>query len=366
MKVLMTADAVGGVWTYAMELIGALDRRDVQVVLATMGAPLSPPQRSDVRRLPNAHVVESRYRLEWMEEPWSDVDRATEWLLRLEADEAPDLVHLNDLVRGHAGWRVPRLVTVHSCVLSWWRAVHGRPPDGMAEYRTRVRDSLRAADVVVAPTAAMLRAAEREYGRLERRRVIPNARDPRLFPTGPKESFIFGAGRVWDEAKGLATLDAATARLEWPVFVAGPRRYADGRRLHFRHARLLGTLEPPALARWMAAAPICALPARYEPFGLTALEAALAGCALVLGDIPSLRELWEDAAEFVPPGDVDALAAALRTLMETPERRAELAERSRLRAYDFAPSVQAEAYAQLYSELAAGDRSGGEATACVS
>ncbi len=32
------------------------------------------------------------------------------------------------------------------------------------------------------------------------------------------------------------------------------------------------------------------LPARYEPFGLSVLEAALSGCALVLGDIPSLRE----------------------------------------------------------------------------
>ena len=44
------------------------------------------------------------------------------------------------------------------------------------------------------------------------------------------------------------------------------------------------------------------LPARYEPFGLSILEAALSGCALVLGDLPSLRELWDRRGDVRPAG----------------------------------------------------------------
>ena len=65
-----------------------------------------------------------------------------------------------------------------------------------------------------------------------------------------------------------------------------------------------GRLTPPQMARVVSRAPsIYALPARYEPFGLSVLEAALSGCALVLGDIPSLREIWDGAALFVDPDD---------------------------------------------------------------
>jgi hypothetical protein len=59
-----------------------------------------------------------------------------------------------------------------------------------------------------------------------------------------------------------------------------------------RRVRCLGPLEASELAGWMHRAAIYALPARYEPFGLSALEAAQAGCALVLGDLSSLREVW--------------------------------------------------------------------------
>jgi glycogen synthase len=47
-KILLTTDTIGGVWTYALELTRTLGEHDVQVALATMGAPLSREQRKDV------------------------------------------------------------------------------------------------------------------------------------------------------------------------------------------------------------------------------------------------------------------------------------------------------------------------------
>ena len=121
----MTADTVGGVWTYAIELARALEPFGVEILIATMGAPLSLAQRREAEELPHVAVAESKYQLEWMDEPWDDVDAAGTWLLKLARRFKADLVHLNGYVHAALPWNVPVMVVVHSCVLSWWQSVKG-------------------------------------------------------------------------------------------------------------------------------------------------------------------------------------------------------------------------------------------------
>jgi glycosyltransferase involved in cell wall biosynthesis len=135
------------------------------------------------------------------------------------------------------------------------------------------------------------------------------------------------------------------------VLIAGEAAHPDGHVFAASHATLLGRLDAARMAERYASASIYALPARYEPFGLSALEAAAAGCALVLGDIRSLREIWGDAALFVPPGDDAALAAALRRLIGDPVLRARCAARAQRRAGRFTATRMAKAYAALYRGL---------------
>jgi glycogen(starch) synthase len=103
----------------------------------------------------------------------------------------------------------------------------------------------------------------------------------------------------------------------------------------------------------MAWASIYVLPARYEPFGLSILEAGLSGCALVLGDIPSLREHWDGAAVFVPPEDRSALRRAIQRLIERPARRAELGRLARARGRRFTVERMVDGYERLYDALIA-------------
>jgi glycogen(starch) synthase len=205
--------------------------------------------------------------------------------------------------------------------------------------------------LVLAPTRAMLSVLERHYGRFSRSRVVPNGRDPRLFRPGVKAPFIFAMGRLWDEAKNVAMLDKVAPSLTWPVYIAGEDRNPTGGQVRYRAVRSLGGLGAPAVARWLARAAIYALPARYEPFGLSILEAGLAGCALVLGDIPSLREVWDDAAIFVPPDDADALAVILQALTQDTARRVEFATRARARALQLTPQRMLAGYLSVYREL---------------
>lgn len=345
-RLLMTADAVGGVWTYALELASALAGMGIRTTLAVMGPAPTPDQCEEARGVPGLDLFARPYKLEWMDDPWGDVAEAAEWLLELERRARPDVVHVNGYAHAALPWRAPVLAVAHSCVLSWWEAVKGGPaPAHWDRYRGEAERGIAAASLVAAPSRAMMDAVARYYGAPRAGVVVANGRDPARFRAAPKEPLVFSAGRMWDEAKNLAALDAASRSLPWPVFVAGEAGAA-----RVEGVRLLGRLSASAMAEWLSRAAIYALPARYEPFGLSALEAALSGCALVLGDIPSLREVWGDAACFVPPSDADALSYALRGLIGDPARRARMAARAHNRARQFTPRRMAQEYIAAYVE----------------
>jgi glycosyltransferase involved in cell wall biosynthesis len=348
----MTADTVGGVWTYALDLTRALAEYGIVVSLATMGASLSTVQRDEAGSVANLEVFESDYKLEWMEDPWRDVQRAGEWLRSLEDRIRPDIAHLNGYAHGALDWRAPVLVVGHSCALSWRRAVLGSAAsERWRRYRDEVSRGLAAADVVIAPTRAMLVAVEHHYGPIRDGRVVYNGRDATLFEAGAKDDFVMAAGRLWDEAKNISALSRAASRISWPVLVAGDQRSPDGGEASMPNLHLLGRLSQRQIARSLSRAAIYALPARYEPFGLSALEAGLSGCALVLGDIPSLREVWEDAAVFVSPDDVEALGEAIEELIENAELRRVYGARARMRAREFTLERMAAGYLAAYADL---------------
>ena len=360
-RILLTTDTAGGVWTYTMELATALEQEGFGVTLATLGDEPSKGQRQDaeLRGLPLRTFT---CRLPWMADPWDDVSAAGRWLLDLARDVGADVVHLNEPVFGALPWPVPTVAVAHSCVLSWWEAVLGEPtPPAWSRYRDAMRAGLAAADVVVAPSRAMLAAVRRHYG-TRHGMVIPNGHDPGPLRPGAKDGFVLTATRLWDEAKNVRTLNDAAAALPWPVYAAGEPVSPDGRAVRLQHLGTLGHLERRRLHSWMARAAIFAHPAKYEPFGLSVLEAALAGCALVLGDIPSLREHWEGVAIFVPPDDATLLRLALLALIEDPQLRQTLAMRARRRALGFTARRMALGYAGAY-EAASVQREG---AACAS
>ena len=366
MRILMTTDTVGGVWTYTLKLIQALRPRGHEFLLVTSGAMLTPSQQRQVRGLSGVKLVETSFRLEWMQDPWHDIDAMGDLLLSLERETAPDLVHLNDYAQGALPFQAPRIVVAHSCVWSWWRHVRGGAPGGeYAEYFRRVRRGIHAADHVVAPSAAMLRDVRDIYGRRPASSVIANGLDlPETRKAGDgkegigKEEFVFSMGRVWDEAKNMRGLDQAAAKIRWPVKIAGAVASPGGERCHrFRHAGTLGPLAGEAAQALLARSAVYALPARYEPFGLSVLEAALAGCALVLGDIPSLRENWDGAAVFADPARPDDIARRVNAIIDDPERLARYQALARRRAARYTAERMAAGYDELYRRLSHGMQS---------
>jgi glycosyltransferase involved in cell wall biosynthesis len=114
----------------------------------------------------------------------------------------------------------------------------------------------------------------------------------------------------------------------------------------------LGRLGPVGISAMCGRAEIYASPALYEPFGLAVLEAALSGCALVLSDIPTFRELWQGCAVFVAGNREEHWERAIDAVTRDHAGRKELQRRAVARALQFSPKLQAGRYEQVYRRLA--------------
>jgi glycosyltransferase involved in cell wall biosynthesis len=192
------------------------------------------------------------------------------------------------------------------------------------------------ADAVIAPSMSFATALRECYSLKRHINIIPNGRQP-LQGQARRRPAVLTVGRLWDVGKGVAILDAAAERLSAPVYAAGPIAGPHGERIAYRHLQLRGTLNESELAKEYAGASIFVSAARYEPFGLAVLEAAQSGCALVLSDIPTFRELWDEVAVFVPPDQPIHLAEAIRRLLDDPAECARRGARAQVRAEQFDP-----------------------------
>jgi glycosyltransferase involved in cell wall biosynthesis len=263
------------------------------------------------------------------------------------------LVQLNTpALAAQTAFDIPVVAVQHSCVATWWEAVHGTELPADFAWRTELnRIGLHAADAVVTPTSAFGAAVQRRYELPQAPRTVYNGRTPLRLPSSAPHDFVFTAGRLWDEGKNLGTLDAAARGISVPLRAAGPLTGPNGAQVVFENLHCLGNLGEAELARWLAARPVFVSAALYEPFGLAVLEAASAGCPLILSDIPTFRELWDEVAIFVPARDEAGFTRAIANLVGDDFERAVLGRAARERAARFTPDATAAQMASLYRSL---------------
>lgn len=353
LRILMTADTVGGVWSYSVELCKALLPFNVHFYLITTGAPMQASQKKEVDASENVTVYETHFLLEWMDNPWQNIDASGEWLLQLEEELKPDLIHINGYVYGSLAWKAPVIIVAHSDVFSWFLAVKGTmPPSEWNEYFTRVREGLEGADLLLAPSDAMMQFIREIYGTTTRGKVIYNGRNSDTFYPNGKEKYIFSMGRIWDEAKNIQLLIKASSLIHYPIKLAGDARFENNSSLiESNNITYLGKLSITEVAKQLSTTAVYVLPAKYEPFGLSVLEAALSGCALVLGKIDSLEEIWGDSAVYINTDDANELADKVNEIMENDALRNHYAQAAMHSAKKYSTVAMAKNYLQVYHQL---------------
>lgn len=349
-KVLMTLDAAGGVWRYAMDLAAGLKPLGVETVFVCFGGPPTDAQALEAAALGRLHVPGAP--LDWMVESEAELSAVPDIIADIARKEQVDLVHLN-LPSQAAGLDVPVPVVAvaHSCVCTWFHAVRGTPvPPDWAWHRDINRRGFDRADAVLMPSQSHAALSETVYGPIARLQVVLNATRTDPAP-GARAPFVFAAGRWWDDGKNGAVLNAAAPDLDWPLWMAGPNRGPSGQYVELGQTDHLGERSHAETMALMTNAAIVVSPSLYEPFGLAALEAARAGAALVLADIPTYRELWDGVALFADPRDPASFAAAINRFAREPALRTQLGEQARQRSAHFTPERQAASMGALYSRL---------------
>jgi len=363
MHVLITSDTLNGNWTYTRELVSGLITRGLRVTLVSFGEIPLPEQTAWMERLHGLTYHPTAFRLDWMEEGREDFADASDYLCSLVRDTRPDVFHSNHLCYGALPADIPRVVVAHGDLITWWKAAHGREPKNsvwLRWYRQTISEGLASASAVVAPNEWLLGAMRSCYGSGAREQVIHNGRNPIFFnPYLTKEDTVLAVGRLLDPAKQVNLLIQQTHAV--PVCIVGDEQPATNSPVRadvrFQDGDAGVTLRGPQSESQMrvlySKASIFAGTSRYEPSGITILEAALSRCALVLNDIPSLRELWGNAALYFATNDAESLADTVRLVSEDTELRRNFANRAFQRAREcFNAHRMTDNYIQLYRSVA--------------
>jgi glycosyltransferase involved in cell wall biosynthesis len=361
MRILLTTDTIGGVWTFTKELTAELLQRGHAVALVSLGRQPSHEQQAwcaaqNLAYGPSFQFTASNVPLEWMEKNEFVFTQGAGVLFHVANRFRPDLLHSNQFCFGAVSLDIPKLVTAHGDVLSWASACR---PQGieksrwLRQYQSLVMHGLHACDAVASPTRWMALELARHYNDLPPSYVIRNGRSLEPPESRLRSLQAVTVGRLSDEAKNIEMLRDVNAPL--PIYVAGERQCgtsASPRQIG--RSILLGELPQSSLLTLLARSSIYIATPIYEPFGIAPLEAALCGCAVIANDIPSLREVWgDDALYFDGPRSLSML---LHQLNRDERRLAEARQRSFARANELTAQRMADGYEALYTTLLANHR----------
>jgi glycosyltransferase involved in cell wall biosynthesis len=336
MRVLITSDAVGGIWSYTLELTRYLNEHSVDVQICILGPRPSAKQWEDAVRAGAQAIDVTGLPLDWTASSEQQLDHVADELKSHAQKWHADVVHLNAPGQaGTRGWEKPLVVTTHSCVGTWWAAVGAGPiPPDLAWRVHRTAIGMVLADAVIVPSGSFARDLHSLYGADVALTPIYNGRASLAVTSekAPGDNIALTAGRLWDVGKNVRIVDDAAWISGQEIYGAGPMSGPNGESIELSSLRYLGSLDTEEMNAWQQRAAIFVSMSKYEPFGLAVLEAAQSRAALVLSDIPTFRELWDGAALFVDPDDSFALAGILRYLTTHPFDRIDLARAAEIRA----------------------------------
>jgi glycosyltransferase involved in cell wall biosynthesis len=365
MHVLMTSDTLNSnLWAYTRDLVTGLVARGMRVTLVSFGEIPLPEQTSWMERLRGLEYRPTAFRLDWMHEGEQNFAESSAYLSSLLSELNPDVFHSNHLCYGGLQGPVPRIVVAHGDLLTWWKSVHGRQPKDsswLRWYRRTTQDGLFNASAVVAGSDWMLDSIKECYPAPMNGVVINHGRNPIHFnPYVTKSDSVLSVGRLLDPAAQVHLLaehphsvPVCVVDAKQPEHAAEPEVRAD---VGFKDGDsglvVRGPRSEPQLRLLYSRSAIFVSASRYEPSGITILEAALSRCALILNDIPAQREIWGPAAVYFRTNDGDSLCDAVRILNGDPELRRNFANRAFNRAREcYNANRMTSNYIQLYRSL---------------
>lgn len=177
----------------------------------------------------------------------------------------------------------------------------------------------------------------------------------------PGQPIILFAGRLCTQKNVLRLVDALAVVMQQRhdalalLFGEGPDRASIVGRIreHGLERSVILNGFTTDLARWMKRASVCVLPSLFEGHPNVVIEAAAAGCPLVISDIKSHREFFDSScALLVPPESPALIAQAIVQTLSDTRAAQERAANAMSVVSQFDLTKMALAYRSIYAELA--------------
>lgn len=350
-RVLMTVDAVGGVWRYAMDVGCGLRAEGVDIVYAGFGPRPDTVMVREAEENGELHWFDAP--LDWLADGESELAAIPGMIAGLAEARHVDLLHLNlPSQAARLETDLPVVVAAHSCVATWFATMRGTlPPPEWAWHEELTLRGFEAADMVIAPSRSHADLLTYCYG-IRDFEIVPYA--SRHVPRSwEKKPYALAVSRWWDQGKNGRILDEAAARSDLAIIAVGPSAGPNGESMTFYNVDHRGQLPFAETMALLNDAGIFVSPSIYEPFGLGALEAARSGSALVLSDTPTYRELWDDAALFADPGDAEGFSDAINRLAGDLRLRRSLALHAQERSRQFSLRHHVDVLFEVYGRARA-------------
>jgi glycosyltransferase involved in cell wall biosynthesis len=359
----------GGIGRYTRELVAALAALDDQTEFRLFVAGRRPRKLPDPPG-PNFTWATTRLSPEWLARAW----HRARMPLPIERWTGPiALLHAPDFTLPPTQRLTRTLLTVHD--LSFIRAPETADP-GLREYLNEVVPrSIKRADHILADSESTRQDLIELYrtppGKIS---VLYSGVSDRFYPILDESArqsvreryriggrpYIFSVGTV-QPRKNYGRLVEALHRLERPdlkLVIAGDKGWLNDPLYEqidslgmSEQVQFLGFTADDDLPALYSAAEVFAFPSLYEGFGLPPLEAMACGVPVVASNTSSLPEVVASAALTVDPTDVEALADALRRLLDDHGLRNTLINRGQLRVQGFSWTASARILKQIYHML---------------
>lgn len=265
------------------------------------------------------------------------------------------------------------VITVHD--FSCFRYPQWHPKDRVAHMEKYFWPAVQKANHIITVAECIKQEASDRYG-IDSGRItaIHHGVDTEIFHPSTEEqladlrsrydlppNFILNVGAI-EPRKNLANLILAHAQLpvelrsRFPLLLVGPPGWNNEEIINLmdRHApyvRLVGLVPLADLPQFYSACDLFAYPSWYEGFGLPVLEAMACARPVLASTAGALVELSGGACVHTPPEDIDAMAAAMRQILEDQDQRSRMASASALRAKAFSWERSVDSHLDLFRRL---------------
>lgn len=316
-KLLMTTNVKNEIWDYSVILAGALLKQiDAEILMLSFGGEPTINQKAEAESL-NVKFLFSDF------SPAIFNDSEAKSLFESTVKEFnPHILHLNDCYI-NSDFKKPGIFTFHNDLLNKKLCNFGinninnynYQDNNFLKQKELINKSLNNADIIITQSRVPAEYLIKTYDLQKKIKIVYNGIDYKPY-SGMRENInLLAHGNLSDRSKNISLLLNMAYKLPDNIKLKIIGDFPPERRLP-RNVEFLNNLSGEELMNVYKTSSIYIAASSYESNGISSMQAAFSGCAVLAADIPVFKELWGDCACMFEKENLNSLMKTVNNLAE--------------------------------------------------